>query len=196
VAPTARGDDPAAAGSVKGVLSAKGGRSPARTVVYLEPAAGAPTATASPGAAPAPLRISQKDATFRPDFVVVAAGDTVQFVNDEAADIDHNVYSFSKGNRFDLGIAGRGAVKEVRFEAPGRVTVYCSLHKFMEMTVLVLPSRLFAHPDASGAFEIGGVPPGRYVLRTSQASPRWKEAALEVTVEAGRAVEAKVELSR
>lgn len=195
----ARAQD-AGSGSVKGTVRAKGGgKAPARTVVFLEPlvASGTATPAAPLASAPAkPPRVSQKDATFKPDFVVVSVGDTVQFVNDEAAEIDHNVYSFSKGNRFDLGVAGRGSVKEVRFESAGRVTVYCSLHKFMEMSVIVVPGRIFALPDDEGAFEVKGVPAGRYTLRTSQANPRWKEAALEVTVAPGQAAEIAVELSR
>ena len=66
----------------------------------------------------------------------------------------------------------------------------------MEMTVLVLPTRLYAAAADDGTFEIPGVSSGRYVLRTSQVSPRWKEAAVEVSVEAGRATEVKAELTR
>ena len=76
-------------------------------VVFLEGADGR-IPFEPPGHTP---RIHQKNATFSPSFLVVAAGQTVAMPNDDV--IFHNVFSYSKPNRFDLGLFPKGSSRSV-----------------------------------------------------------------------------------
>src|SRR2546425_11772208 len=110
------------------------------------------------------LRISQKNAKFSPSFLVVARGQTVEMPNDDT--IFHNVFSYSKPNEKELGLYPKGESRSVTFPHAGVVRVYCSIHESMSATIFVAPSPYHVVAEASGAFAIPDVPPGRYRLRT------------------------------
>lgn len=129
-------------------------------VVYLE-GIDAPIASK---AAPRTLEIKQKNASFSPGFLAIAAGERVVMPNDDV--IFHNVFSYSTPNDFDLGLYPQGESREKTFLYPGVVRIYCSIHESMNATIFVAPSSLFALASPSGAFEIRDVPPGSYRLRT------------------------------
>lgn len=128
-----------------------------RSVVYLEIAPRG--AFELPGARAV---MDQRDETFVPHVLAVTAGSTVDFLNSDRT--YHNVFSFSKGNRFDLGRYGRGRRKSVRFDRPGIVRVFCDIHSHMSAYVLVFGHRFFSATDAEGRYTIDGVPPGTYTL--------------------------------
>ena len=129
-----------------------------RSVVYLETAPrGAFELREGPRAV-----MDQRDETFVPHVLAVTAGTTVDFTNSDRT--YHNVFSFSKGNRFDLGRYGRGRSKSVRFDRPGIVRVFCDIHSHMSAFILVFGHRFFAATDAEGRYAIDGVPPGTYTL--------------------------------
>jgi plastocyanin len=128
-------------------------------VVYLEPLGGS-----VPAAPPERPVVRQRGARFDPGFLAIAAGQTIDMPNEDA--IYHNVFSYSKPNDFDLGLYPSGQSRSVTFRHAGVVRTYCSIHESMNGTVFVAPTPLFAVPDEQGRFEIEGVPPGRYRLRT------------------------------
>jgi len=129
-------------------------------VVYLD-GVDAPLAFAPPREEPA---VHQRDARFAPGFLAIAAGTNVQMPNDDA--IYHNVFSYSRPNDFDLGLYPAGQSRSVRFEHPGVVRMYCSIHESMNGTLYVAPSPWFAVAGPGGTFDIPGIPPGRYKLKT------------------------------
>ncbi len=110
------------------------------------------------------LEIHQKDASFSPVFLAIAAGETVVMPNDDL--IFHNVFSYSTPNDFDLGLYPRGDSRAKTFQYPGVVRIYCSIHESMNATIFVSPSSYFAVAGPGGAFRIRDVPPGKYRLRT------------------------------
>jgi plastocyanin len=110
------------------------------------------------------LEIHQKDASFAPPFLVIAAGETVVMPNDDV--IFHNVFSYSTPNDFDLGLYPRGESRAKTFQYPGVVRIYCSIHESMNATIFVAPSIWHSVVGAKGEFAIHDVPPGRYRLRT------------------------------
>jgi plastocyanin len=154
-----------------------------QTVVFLEPSA--------PQQAPrgARLAIHQRNATFQPDFLAIAVGETVEMPNDDQ--IFHNVFSFSKPNDFDLGMYPAGEKRRVTFSHPGVVKIYCSIHESMSATIFVSPSSWFAVAKGTGTFAIDGVPPGRYTLRVW--NERLPETKRELTLAPGE--RRKLELS-
>jgi plastocyanin len=110
------------------------------------------------------LEIHQKDASFAPSFLVIAAGETVQMPNDDV--IFHNVFSYSTPNDFDLGLYPRGDSRAKTFQYPGVVRFYCSIHESMNGTIFVAPTVWHTLAGADGGFALRDVPPGRYRLRT------------------------------
>lgn len=129
-------------------------------VVYLE-GSDAPLAFELPKRE---LEIHQKDASFAPAFLVIAAGETVVMPNDDV--IFHNVFSYSTPNDFDLGLYPRGESRAKTFQYPGVVRIYCSIHESMNATIFVAPSIWHAVAGAKGDYAIHDVPPGKYRLRT------------------------------
>ncbi len=129
-------------------------------VVYLEGVDG-PLAFEAPARK---LEVRQKDATFLPSFLVIAAGETVVMPNDDL--IFHNVFSYSTPNDFDLGLYPRGESRAKTFQYPGVVRFYCSIHESMNGTIFVAPSLWHTIAGPDGSFALRDVPPGRYRLRT------------------------------
>jgi plastocyanin len=120
--------------------------------------------TNAPVTAPKTLQvITQQDAIFRPRLLPVVVGTTVEWPNKD--DIFHNVFSMSESNPFDLGLYKDPELKKVKFENPGRVDVFCSIHSQMNCVILVLKSPFFAATDKSGRFKIENVPAGTYPLK-------------------------------
>jgi plastocyanin len=110
-----------------------------------------------------PVTIASRDKTFEPHVEVVPVGKAVSFPNMD--DIMHNVFSLSKGNRFDLGLYKNGAKKDYRFETPGLVRIYCNIHPQMSAFVQVVENPYFAWAAPDGSFLIEDVPPGSYSLK-------------------------------
>ena len=132
--------------------------------------------TSSPSSTSAVVR--RVDVAFSPSFLVVPVGQSVRFVNDD--NIYHSFFSSSEHNAFDLGLLDPGTSNEFRFERPGPVHVYCSLHTGEQVTILVAPTPHFAVVGPTGEFEIENLAPGLYVLETwSEGLPPHRS---EVTV--------------
>jgi len=82
-------------------------------------------------------RIEQTGRGFVPAALTVKAGDALVFVNDDY--YDHNVYSESAGNAFNIGIQEPGNTTRVVLSKPGQVEVLCRIHPKMTLSVTVEP---------------------------------------------------------
>jgi plastocyanin len=152
-----------------------------RTVVYLEEAPRA--AFEEPVRARATM--DQRNETFVPYVLPILVGTTVDFPNSDRT--YHNVFSFSKTKRFDLGRYARGGSKSVRFDRAGVVRVFCDIHSHMSAFILVFAHRYFALTDAEGRYRLDNVPPGQYtVVAWNDGQPRQQRP---VRVPEGGAVE-------
>ncbi|GMV07032.1 MAG: hypothetical protein AMXMBFR53_33070 [Gemmatimonadota bacterium] len=106
--------------------------------------------------------MEQRDTAFVPAALVVPVGTTVRFPNGDP--FFHNVFSYSSPARFDLGRYPRGEAKEVTFDKPGIVKVYCEVHEFMRAIIAVTESPFAAVADGEGRFRITGIPEGTYTF--------------------------------
>jgi len=108
--------------------------------------------------------VRQKDAMFVPHVLPIMVGTTVEWPNND--DIYHNVFSVSDAAQFDLGLYnGNPPSARWTFDKPGRVDVFCSIHKDMNCIVLVLENPYFASTDENGNYKIPNVPPGKFKLK-------------------------------
>jgi plastocyanin len=129
-----------------------------RAVVYFETAPKGAFEDREAGRA----RMDQRNESFVPHLLAITVGTTVDFPNNDRT--YHNVFSLSKGQRFDLGRYGAGHSKAVRFDHPGVVRVFCDIHSHMNAFILVFNHRFFNITDPDGTYAIDGVPPGTYTL--------------------------------
>jgi plastocyanin len=137
---------PAAAATYRGVAKAPG-------VVWI---------TGPLPAAAADLAIHQTSKTFVPDVLVVPAGASVQFPNDDA--FYHSVYSISPSNPFDLGLYDTGPGKSVEFDATGIVEVRCHVHGSMHATIVVVDGPYAATTAPYQGYRLDGLTRGPHVL--------------------------------
>ncbi len=152
-------------------------------VIYLE--------GAGPAAQPGTFDVAISDKVYVPRVLVVPAGSTMRFPNHDP--FDHNVFSVSEGNGFDLGLYGRGQAKSQVLAQPGLVRVYCNVHPRMIAYVVVTANRYSAQPGVDGAFTIEHVAPGRYRLHAWHERIA-AEVAKDVTVGPGGAGDLQVAL--
>ncbi len=125
-----------------------------------------------------------------PPVLAIQTGTTVAFPNGDP--FFHNVFSYSQVQRFDLGRYPLGESKEVTFDEPGIVKIYCEVHDFMRAAVLVLESAHHAVVADDGSFAIADVAPGDYQLVTWHAD--LNEQAMSITVRAGETERVEVTL--
>ncbi|MGI9489922.1 MAG: cupredoxin domain-containing protein [Geminicoccaceae bacterium] len=81
------------------------------------------------------LTIIQESKAFSKKNVNISVGDTINFANNDKK--THNVYSRSKGHKFDIGAQRPGTSASHTFTAPGKVKVRCAIHPRMKLTVNV-----------------------------------------------------------
>lgn len=113
---------------------------------------------------PAVVQMQQKNFAFAPDLVAVRVGRAVAFPNMD--DMYHNVFSYSKTKRFDLGRFRKDEKPpSVVFDKPGVVTVHCEIHDRMRGIVLVLTSPYFVKTDSAGRYRLEHLPSGHYSLK-------------------------------
>ena len=106
-------------------------------------------------------QVIQQDKTFFPHVLVVQTGTTVAFPNIDP--LYHNVFSYSRTKRFDLGRYQKGKAKQVTFDKPGLVEVFCEIHEDMHSYILVLDTPYFARTDKDGQYSLQA-PVGPYRL--------------------------------
>jgi len=153
---------PASAATVHGATDA--------AVLWISTPAAPPPALAQP----AEMRNSSR--TFIPPIVVIPAGSSVRFPNDDP--FYHSIYSNSPDDPFDIGYYGPGPGKVVEFDKPAVVEVHCHIHASMHAAIVVVdgPSGI----AQNGTYSIANVPAGKYTLHAWD--PDHGEQTLQVAV--------------
>jgi plastocyanin len=133
---------------------------PPVAVVYLEGQfAAAPTNAAS-----VTNQMLQLGMQFRPALLPIQVGMAVAFPNGD--DFYHNVFSYSKTKRFDLGRYRKYDHPPVEvFDKPGVVKLYCEIHQHMRGVILVLDTPYFTRTQTNGVYQLPNLPEGNYVLK-------------------------------
>ena len=108
-------------------------------------------------------RMGQAYGRFVPSPLPVAAGTTVEFENQDR--VYHNVFSVSPTKRFDIGKYAPRENRQVRFDRPGEIKLFCDIDPGETGYIYVTPNHAYTQPDSSGAFELPKLPPGLYRVR-------------------------------
>jgi plastocyanin len=106
--------------------------------------------------------MAQHDTAFSPALLVVGVGTTVQFRNQDP--FYHNVFSYSKPKRFDLGRFPKPEAKPVSFTRTGTVDVFCEIHRSMHGVILITDNDYHTEAAPDGSYSLRDVPAGHYEL--------------------------------
>lgn len=132
--------------------------------------------------------MDQRNRKFVPQVLVVQAGTSVDFPNNDT--VSHQVYSFSPARRFQLPLYKGEAHPPLKFDSAGLVVLGCNIHDEMVGYIYVTDSPWFATTGADGNARIEALPPGTY--RLDVWGPRVADPAAglvrEVTLESNGAV--------
>jgi plastocyanin len=114
-----------------------------------------------------------KEKSFVPDLLVITAGSSVRFPNDDP--FFHSIYSEGGPDAFDIGFYDSGPGKVVAFPKPGVNLVRCHIHGTMHATIVVVDGPFAQTRDAGEKYTLTGVRPGSHILHS------WSLAGGETT---------------
>jgi plastocyanin len=111
-----------------------------------------------------PVVLDQNGCTYAPRVFGVQTGQPIEILNSD--DTLHNVHAIPANNReFNRGQALKGLTHTHVFTtAEVMVPFKCDVHNWMNAWVGVLDHPFYAVSGTDGAFEITGLPPGRYTI--------------------------------
>ena len=181
------------AGELSVAVVDRAGRGVDDAVVTVAPLA--PSAS-HPATAPRTAVMDQRDRAFVPRVLVISAGTSVEFPNNDS--VSHQVYSFSAAKKFQLPLYKGARHPPVTFERPGLVVLGCNIHDEMVGYILVTDAPFYGTTDATGSLTLAGLPAGEY--RVTVWSPMIADPAASLTrtvrVEATAATSDRVQLAR
>jgi len=148
-----------------------GGRPAAEAVIWLD-------APGAPRAHEGRFVVRQRNMAFVPRVLAVPVGSTVELPNDDR--IFHNVFSFTNGTPFDLGVYPTGASKRITLDRPAVNRLYCNIHPHMAAYIIAVDSPYYATTDKTGAFTIRDVPAGRYTYHAWRSGAEMLSATVTV----------------
>jgi hypothetical protein len=137
--------------------------------------------------------MAQVNLAFVPRVLPVLVGTTVDFPNRDT--VYHSVFSFSRRQRFEIGLYKPGESRSVTFDRTGLVKLFCNIHDQMFGAILVLPTPYFSTTTADGTFSIAAVPAGDFTVKVwherLQGSPQTVSVPASGTVELTFTLQAK-----
>jgi len=151
---------PAHAGDLTVSVRDAAGRPVRDAVVTVYPASGAPR---GPIRFPWALRMAQQDIQFQPYVLIAPVGGTVAFPNLDR--VRHQVYSFSRGARFELELYGRDETRSHTFATAGVAALGCNIHDEMLAYIKVVDTPWAMKTDSNGDAVVREVPAGAATLR-------------------------------
>jgi plastocyanin len=149
-----------------------GGKAMADVVIWLD-------APSAPRPRERRFVVHQRNMQFEPRVLAAPVGSTVDLPNNDR--VFHNVFSFTNGKPFDLGLYPTGASKRITLDRAAVNRLYCNIHPHMGAYIVAVDSPYYATTDRTGSFSIADVPAGRYTYHA------WRSGAetLSATVVVG-----------
>ncbi|MBI3415854.1 MAG: hypothetical protein HY043_11150 [Verrucomicrobia bacterium] len=129
--------------------------------------------------ASAAAQMGQTNFQFTPGILVVRKGTTVEFPNFD--DDYHNVFSYSKTKRFDLGRYRKGEKPaSLLFDQRGVINLRCEIHEHMRGTILVLDTPHFSKTGTNGTYRLERLPAGKFTLKCWRDEKNVAERLVEI----------------
>jgi plastocyanin len=123
--------------------------------------------------------LKQRDKTFEPHVMAITAGSSVTFTNED--DFFHNVFSLSKGNKFNLGRKKPKVEVNQTFKKAGLIKVFCDIHPQMSAYILCVDTPYFTNLDEKNNYQIDNLPNGRYLLQFFNPNVEVKDQIIELS---------------
>lgn len=125
------------------------------------------------------IRLAQKELQFDPGLLVIRRGTTVEFPNFD--DLYHNIFSYSKAKRFDLGRYRKDEQPATQtFDRAGIIRLNCEIHEHMEGTILVVDTPYFQKTESDGSYRLEGLPAGKFILKAWLSEKQFYERLVDL----------------
>jgi plastocyanin len=136
------------------------------------------------------LKLDQNGCHYAPHVMGVQVNQTISITNSDAT--QHNIHPTPKLNREwnQTQSAGQAPIEQKFARAEQMIPVKCNQHPWMKAYIGVMRHPLFAVSSDTGAYEIKGVPPGKYTVIAWREGQTPEEKPMEVTVTANGAAKA------
>jgi len=173
---------PANAGDLAVSVRDTAGRPIRDAVVTVTPDAGVPGGSIRYSW---PLRIVQQNVQFLPYVLIAPVGGTMAFPNLDR--VRHHVYSFSRGNRFEIELFGQDQTRTHTFATAGVAALGCNIHDQMLAYVKIVDTPWAGKTDATGNGTLAAIPagPARLMVWHPQLNVRGNESAYLLTIGTG-----------
>ena len=114
------------------------------------------------------VTVDQHNCLYSPRVVGIRVGQVLEIRNSD--NLLHNVHSVTnRDNQFNFGQARAGVVDTFKMKNEEiMVRLGCDVHSWMVAYIGVVTNPYFAVSDATGSFQINGVPPGTYTINAWQ----------------------------
>jgi plastocyanin len=109
-----------------------------------------------------PTVMDQRNLAFAPRVLVVGAGTSVEFPNNDS--VSHQVYSFSAAKRFHLPLYKGEPHPPISFDRAGLVVLGCNIHDGMVGYIYVTDAPYFGTTESGGSLQLKDLPVGDYRL--------------------------------
>ncbi|HEU4835870.1 MAG TPA: carboxypeptidase regulatory-like domain-containing protein [Pyrinomonadaceae bacterium] len=140
---------------------------------------------------PTPIRLDQNGCHYAPHVLGIQVNQKLSITNSDAT--QHNIHPTPKLNQEWNQTQANGAppIEKTFTRAEVLIPVKCNQHPWMKAYIGVLKHPLYAVSSDAGAFEIKGVPPGKYtVVAWREGGANGEEKTMEVTVPANGSAKA------
>lgn len=136
--------------------------------------------------------LDQQKCTFEKHVTLIAEGGEVVFKNSDK--VLHNVkFSSTNNGTFNESVTA-GGEKAKKFEKNEFITISCSVHPWMNGSIVVMPHPYYEVTAANGTFEMHDVPAGKHVIMVQhQSLGKLDKKGMEVEVKEGETKELKFE---
>lgn len=107
--------------------------------------------------------MNQMEKTFVPKVLPITKGSTVEFLNSDTE--VHNIFSMTPRATFNIGRRQPGKSVSQLIDKVGVVDLKCDIHCGMNAAILSLDTPYFTKVNASGNYEVDGLPDGNYRIQ-------------------------------
>lgn len=149
-------------------------------------------------AAPAPAVLDQVGCVYVPHVFGLLTGQTLTIKNSDKT--SHNVHFRPKTNKNENIAQSPGAKNDVVFASKEvAIPINCDTHTWMSAVTFVVDHPFFATTDASGNFEVKGLPAGDYTFKVwhegLSGNVEKHQQEFKVTVKDGETVTHNVDMT-